>query len=278
VLALAAGFFSCRGAKPVANNANRAPEPPSPAATAPQPEFTPVEAAVMERYTPFSHTRPEHKKLDCTLCHQRLDNDVTPKFPGHSACTDCHDKDFSSTTSQLCVACHKMPVDAQGQLVAFPQRMRQLGLKGFSHRQHMTPDASKWPANTPSLKCADCHRLERGLESSFPKHAECYSCHSHQSGEKLGECATCHVDRAVALKYTPGAGAAFTSYNFKHASHQNRASCDRCHRITQASAKSADIQQISTARGQRHNSTCFSCHSQARETVCSKCHIGSVPF
>jgi hypothetical protein len=278
-VALVAGAMACRDSKPPATNANRPPEPaPAPAATPNQPEIVPVEAEVMERASPFNHNRAEHKKIDCTVCHQRTDNEAAPKFPGHSACNDCHQKDFSSATSVLCAGCHKMPVDAQAQMISFPAKLKQLGLKGFSHRQHLNLDPGKLPAGIATLKCDSCHRLDRGAQASFPKHPECYSCHTHQAGEKLGECSVCHTDRTLSVKYSPGFGTPTSLYNFKHGAHTGRASCDRCHGLTKATGKTSDILQISTARGQRHNSTCFACHSRVRETVCTKCHVGSVPF
>ncbi|HEV8485733.1 MAG TPA: hypothetical protein VGV87_19475 [Blastocatellia bacterium] len=277
--ALLVGALACRNSKQ-ADNTNRASTPPPAAApAAPQPQITPVDAAVIERVSPFNHNRAEHKKLDCSVCHERTDNEPAPRFPGHSACNDCHQKDFSAANSQLCAGCHKMPLAAQPELISFPARLRQLGLKSFSHRQHLNPDASKWPAGSEKLKCEACHGSATRLETSFPKHPQCYSCHTHQAGEKLGECGVCHSDRTIALKYNPGPGPASTLYNFKHDPHTKRASCDRCHALTATSAKVApDILQINTARGQRHNSTCFTCHNRTKETLCTKCHLGSVPF
>ena len=278
--ALLVGALACRDKKPPSNNTNRASTPPpatTPSAT--QSQIAAVDAPVLERAAPFSHNRAEHKKLECTVCHERTDNEPTPRLPGHSACNDCHQKDFSAANSQLCAGCHKTPVAAQPELIAFPARLKQLGLKSFSHRQHLNPDPTKWPAGAEKLKCAACHGSASRLETSFPKHPQCYSCHTHQAGEELGKCGVCHSDRSVALKYSAGAGTASTLYNFKHDPHTNRASCDRCHRLTETGARIApDILQINTARGQRHNSTCFTCHNRTKETVCTKCHLGSVPF
>jgi hypothetical protein len=33
-----------------------------------------------------------------------------------------------------------------------------------------------------------------------------------------------------------------------------------------------DIAKINTATGQRHHSSCWSCHVEAKEPSCSKCH------
>ena len=279
-VALIVGMIACRGSKQAAPNANRTPAPsPAVAPSTSQPQIAPVDAAVLERASPFNHNRAEHKRLDCSVCHIRTDNEPAPRFPGHSACNDCHQKDFSATNSQLCAGCHKTPIAAQPELIGFPSRLKQLGLKSFSHRQHLNPDASKWPAGTERLKCDACHGSASRQETNFPKHPQCYGCHTHQAGEKLGECGICHADRMVSLKYSPGAGPPSTLYNFKHEPHTARAECSRCHRLTETSAKIApDILQINTARGQRHNSTCFTCHNRTKETVCTKCHLGSVPL
>jgi hypothetical protein len=76
-------------------------------------------------------------------------------------------------------------------------------------------------------------------------------------------------------------GAALSLYNFKHSSHTPaaiKAGCERCHKTLDAAAENrSDILAISTARGQRHRSSCSSCHVQAKEPVCTKCHVGGPP-
>jgi len=273
------GALACRSSKQP--TANKAPETPQPAAApAAQSPFDVKESVVIERTSPFNHTRPEHqtKTKDCGFCHQRIDNNVTPVFPGHSACIECHAKDFSNPASQMCVVCHKSPVDAQGTRISFPAKMSEFGLKGFSHKQHM--DAKKMAGETEAPKCSTCHTSTEGAAASYPNHQQCYSCHIHQANQKLGECGICHADTKLALKYTRGKGSALSLYNFQHGSHTKKASCDRCHRQIETAPKlvRADIQTISAGRGQRHTSACWSCHVQARESVCTKCHRGSLPF
>src|SRR6185295_10812818 len=98
--------LACRSTKPpTANKAAEAPQPAPPAA--PPSPFDIKESAVIDRTSPFNHTRPEHqtKTKDCGFCHQRADNNVTPVFPGHSACIECHAKDFTTTASQMCIVC-----------------------------------------------------------------------------------------------------------------------------------------------------------------------------
>ena len=270
--------LACRSTKqPTANKAAEAPPPAQPAA-APSP-FDVKESAVIERTSPFNHTRAEHqtKTKDCAFCHQRPDNNTTPVFPGHSACIECHSKDFTNTASQMCIVCHTSPVDAQGTRITFPAKMSEFGIKAFSHKQHMDPQKMAGQSETP--KCSTCHQSTEGAAASFPNHQQCYSCHVHQANQKLGECGICHSDTKLALKYTKG-GSALGLYNFKHGSHTRKASCDRCHRQTEIAPKQvrADIQTISAGRGQRHTSACWSCHVQAKESVCTKCHRGSLPF
>ena len=273
--------LACRSSKqPTANKAADAPQP-APPTNANQSPFNIKESVVIDKTSPFNHTRVEHqtKTKDCAFCHQRADNSATPIFPGHSACIECHSKDFSNTSSQMCIVCHKSPVDAQGTRISFPAKMSEFGIKGFSHKQHMDP--KKMAGETEAPKCGSCHQFPNGVQSTFPSHQQCYSCHAHQPAQKLGDCGVCHTDTKLALKYTKGTGQALSLYNFKHSgSHLKAASCDRCHSTVETAPNQvrADIREISTARGQRHTSTCWSCHSQARESTCTKCHRGSLPF
>jgi hypothetical protein len=156
----------------------------------------------------------------------------------------------------------------------------QFGLKEFSHKQHL--NAAKMPAGTAVPKCESCHQFDNSLiQASFPAHPQCYSCHTHQPGEKLGGCTTCHANQSVALKFNKGTGNAATLYNFTHGGHFKQGSiqrnCDKCHHLLDRDPQRPDILQISTARGQRHTSGCWTCHAQAHEPVCTKCHVKGPP-
>lgn len=271
-IGLAIALASCREPAPPANTS--APPRPAPAPGGATPGITPVESAIIERPLQFNHERREHKQ-SCAFCHQRVDNEPLPRFPGHAACADCHQRDFTATGSQMCSVCHKLPLEAEARLTDFPSKMREFGVKGFSHKQHLS-----LPAGMQPLNCDDCHHVSRGGEPSFPRHPECYSCHTHEAGQKFGDCGACHIGAAVAMKYDRGFGTGYTVYSFRHSSHVRRARCDRCHRTTEAppGEARADILQISTARGQKHSSGCWSCHAKARESVCTKCHRGTLPF
>jgi hypothetical protein len=241
-----------------------------------------AQVATLEQQKRFNHNTQAHKQQDCKLCHQRTSNDPSPTFPGHSACIGCHVRDFTSeqASSKLCIVCHNMKAGlVKPPLLSFP-KLSQFGIRGFSHRDHM--DRSKMPAGTAAPECTSCHRFDsRGIQVSFPSHPECYNCHTHQAGQKLGECSTCHADVAVAAKFRRGLQA-LALYNFKHGSHMKQPSvggrCQVCHRLAEPVPKrEPDILEISTSRGQRHNSACWNCHVRQRETVCTKCHVGGIP-
>ncbi|HKV41985.1 MAG TPA: hypothetical protein VJX67_22465 [Blastocatellia bacterium] len=289
-------LFACRRSEPAGNRNAQRPQPhvlPSISPSAPAVAIAgPAEAKVLENAQKFDHNLAEHKRQSCDLCHSRIAAgltgsgaapiDVNPAFPGHAACIDCHGKDYTSTTSQLCVVCHKMPLEAQPQLISFPAQEIQFGLKSFSHRDHLDP--GKMPAGTSAAKCDTCHHFDSGFTvANFPGHTECYSCHTHQAGQKLGTCQTCHAAQSIALRYTKGAGPAHALYNFTHGSHFRQASigqsCDKCHHLKAPVPPPtlADIYLMSTARGQRHTSGCWSCHVQAKEPTCTKCHVGGPP-
>jgi hypothetical protein len=309
-LVLAVGVVACRD-RGANENTNTATDNTNSAGTGQTTPVPPAGATIIEAKETktliepksFNHFTPEHKKQECTLCHKR-DKEIStaPTFPYHDACNGCHIEVGSAISeagkSKLCIACHA--ADQQGQLlpisrenaslIAFRKNLKQFGLrgpatgfKGFSHKDHMDP--SKMPAGTAPAKCEDCHKVEgNGINATMPSHPECYKCHTHQKDQKLGACNICHTDtkEGVTLQYSRSVGSAYTFANFKHGSHTPRVikgDCDKCHRVLDAAPAPtrSDILAVSTARGQRHNSSCFSCHSRQREVVCSKCHLGGPP-
>jgi len=245
------------------------------------PVIGPVEAKTLDRDLKFDHNRPEHKRQDCSLCHKRPDNSPTPRFPGHAGCIACHTADYTSVNTKLCQVCHVIPLEAFPKLAAFPEKLDQFGVKEFSHRQHLDP--ARMPQGTAVARCDSCHQFDAKLiRANFPGHPQCYTCHTHQPGEKLGSCGGCHADQSVALKYNKSLGNALALYNFTHGGHFKSASidrkCEKCHRTVERDLQHPDILQINTARGQRHTSGCWNCHVQAREPVCTKCHIKGLPL
>jgi hypothetical protein len=281
---IVAGFAACRSTK---QNLNKPIDSPPPAAPVSQSPFDVVDSKLIDVVSPFDHNRKEHKSKtqDCAACHLRGTNDARPTMPGHPACFDCHQKDLSNVDSKMCIVCHKTPVTKES-VMPFPARLMQFGLKRFSHRDHANSekmkgqmDSDKMPESAP--RCDFCHRFDgQGLKASMPKHPECYACHAHQPNDKFAACGACHVNKANAMQYSATLGTAFSLYNFRHGPHLKKAACDRCHKTTDIPADQprTDILEINTARGQRHHSTCWTCHVQAKEPVCSKCHIRGTPF
>ncbi len=286
-LALLVGPVACRSTK---QNLNRAAQDAGPAATDTQTAESPfniVDSKVIERQSPFDHNRPEHqtKTKDCMFCHQRPDNATTFDFnkhgPGHKACKECHQKDFTNPASKMCEVCHTTPVDQTGTVIKFPTRLDQFGIKKFSHKDHMDPQKMKDQSAQGLPKCDDCHKFEgAGIQASFPKHPNCFGCHAHEAGGKISACDVCHTPKAQAVAYQTGPGTALTLYNFKHGPHIKKAECSRCHQTIDVPKEEmrSDILEINVSRGQRHHSTCWTCHVQAKEPNCFKCHISSSPF
>jgi hypothetical protein len=271
------GAWACRSNL---QNLNRTVESAPPAVS--QSAFDIVDSKVIEVISPFDHTRRDHKtkSLDCSACHVRANNDPKPVMPGHPACIECHLRDFTSKEPKMCIVCHRMPLDAQFSRTEFPARLTQFGIRAFSHRDHSNSekmrnqmDMQMMPEGAP--KCDFCHRFDDlGLKASMPEHPECYSCHEHQPNEKLDACVSCHIRKSGGMQYYATPGRAFTLYNFKHGPHLKKADCDKCHLTVEVPAgqPQPDILAINTAPGQRHHSSCWNCHVESREAVCSKCH------
>jgi hypothetical protein len=306
-MALLAGVNACRSsqrrAAPVAEQSATT------RATATPQQLSGNEAKVVSerRKGYFDHLRKEHRVKphgpleSCSVCHRRdaaQTSDVKlgqPErrtatwLPFHDACTQCHAVEaFQQTApetlekSPLCAACHQGGITQNNQalLINYPGRLNEFGLlgiaggqRGFSHKVHTDPQ--KMGEAAELAKCSTCHRFDQsGVQATFPRHAECFTCHVHQAQQKLGDCGVCHINTALAVTFIRGPEQAFKLFRFRHsAAHLKAASCDKCHRpLEPASTSRVDILKISTGQGQRHTSACWSCHKQAQEPVCTKCH------
>jgi hypothetical protein len=317
VLVLIAMVAACKSTQQNLNqnttNTNTAPAPTPTPTPASQPGYVQVvNNKITGPKSTFDHFRDGHKQLtNCGDCHQRDKSKPTASVPNqpnkeywqpyHDACNRCHTVDReqyglkqtgTTKSNTFCAGCHQDPpvtttangVD-KGNLLPYPNFATQFGIRGgkvtgligFSHKTHM--DASKMTAGDPEVSCNNCHNVSANpTRATFPKHEQCFQCHVHQSGQAKADCTVCHVKTDESVRYSPGMVSA-TNYKFRHSqSHLRAATCSRCHQTLDLPEQPrVDIQQISTARGQRHSSACWQCHSQAKETVCSKCHT-SVPF
>jgi hypothetical protein len=306
-LAMLAGLNACRSSQRTA--APVAEEPASPVAqpVSQQPSGNEAQVVTERRKGYFDHLRKEHRvKPDgpvesCEVCHRRSaaqpadvklnqpERRTATWLPFHDACTQCHAAEaFQQTAretlqkSPLCAACHQDGITENNQalLINYPNRLNEFGLlgiaggqHGFSHKVHTNPQRMGDAAE--QAKCSTCHRFEpRGVQASFPRHAECFSCHVHQAEQKLGNCGVCHINTALSVNFIRGPEQAFKLFNFRHsAAHLKAAACDKCHRTSEPTSSSrVDMLKISTGQGQRHTSACWSCHKQAQEPVCTKCH------
>ncbi|MBI1765144.1 MAG: hypothetical protein HYR56_27345 [Acidobacteria bacterium] len=313
-LSLLTGLAACRGSQRKSAPVTEGPAPAAAQASPKTAQASAEEAKVVtdRRKGFFDHLRKEHRvkpngPLDgCTSCHQRdkaQASDAKLNQPGrrtgtwlpfHDACTQCHAAEAFQQTdpgtlnkSPMCASCHRGGITNNNQalLASYPGRLNEFGLlgiagaaKGFSHRTHT--DAQKMSAEADKAKCSTCHRFDgQGVQASFPHHQECFSCHVHQAEQKLGDCSVCHINTALAVSFIRGPEAPFKAFRFRHSpAHLKAASCDRCHHTQEPlSTSRVDILKISTGQGLRHTSACWTCHQQAKEPLCTKCHTAPPP-
>jgi hypothetical protein len=311
LVALCVNLFACRSSQRTVVPPPT--ESPKPAAQPAKPGPNDAKLVTDRRKGYFDHLRKEHRvKPDgplenCQSCHARdtakaADAKLgqpgrrTPTWlPFHDACTQCHAAEtFQQTapetlnTNPMCASCHRGGITQNNQalLIDYPGRLNEFGLQGiggarpgFSHKTHL--NAQKMGAEADKAKCSTCHQFDaQGVRGSFPRHPECFSCHVHQAQQKFGDCGVCHINTALSVTFVRGPETPFKQFRFRHSpAHLKAASCDRCHRTAEPeSAKRVDILKISTGQGQRHSSACWSCHQQAKEAVCTKCHVTPPAF
>jgi c(7)-type cytochrome triheme protein len=242
-------------------------------------------ASAVEDYSKFSHTSDRHSRLACDACHQRTDNSITPRFPGHKACTDCHTAQFVTPGIPMCNICHSSLSGSNPPLKAFPTRFKESFNVEFDHAQHNTGAAR------PAAGCASCHTatLRRGVAMTIPAgitaHNKCYDCHkpgkTDAGGSDISSCATCH--EVAPYRRTPTNAVAFNA-NFSHAkhSHKQRLDCADCHSLT---AGMPQTKQVSSPRTSQHfpparGLSCAKCHNNKRAfgeadfDDCKRCHTG----
>jgi Cytochrome c7 and related cytochrome c len=237
-------------------------------------------------YSTFKHNSQKHASLACTSCHQRRDNSITPSFPGHPACINCHGNQFFTSSSPMCLICHADVNTAKAPLKNFPASFKERFNVKFDHAQHLGAGVR------PKNGCAACHSAgaNRGTAISIPTtmnaHNQCYVCHTPSSksgGRDLASCGVCHEQKNYVRTATNSP--AFRA-SFSHARHgpRQRLDCVACHSLT---AGAAQGRQVSSPRTAEHFSSgggqsCMSCHSGKRSfggdlafKDCRRCHTGS---
>jgi c(7)-type cytochrome triheme protein len=243
-------------------------------------------------YSKFQHSYPgAHAALtgrwSCSICHQRRDNSVEPKFPGHKECTSCHQ--FSDPNlAPMCTICHTEgeATPQNPRLKNFPRALSGFNAE-FDHSQHMNGPADA----RPQAGCATCHApARRGVARTAPTglnaHQTCYQCHTpgrQAGGADIGSCGECHAPG----KRLASISTVTRSYaiGFSHAGHgpNQRLSCENCHTIggrglpegKQVSA-TVPAEHFPNTRAQ----SCATCHNGQRSfgdtnfNDCKRCHTG----
>jgi Cytochrome c7 and related cytochrome c len=244
-------------------------------------------------YSKFSHSSPgAHAALSgrwsCNICHQRTDNSIEPRLPGHKACISCHQTQFNTPGSPFCTICHT----SEGLSQQNPPVKRFPGtLAGFDaeydHAQHMAGSAEA----RPRQGCVACHApARRGVARTFPNnldaHRTCYQCHTagrQAGGVDISSCGACHAPgRAVSIS------TATRSYaiGFSHADHSTRQNlnCEACHTVGRRGLPEG--RQVTATFPAQHfpqtrAQTCASCHNNQRAfgennfNDCKRCHTGT---
>jgi hypothetical protein len=239
-------------------------------------------------YSKFLHSSQKHLSLACTSCHDRSsDNSITPRFPGHKACTSCHLGQFTTPAIPMCMICHTNTSSGNPPLKTFPTDFKESFNVKFDHAQHLRPSAR------PRNGCAACHGspLNRGVALSIPinvsAHTVCYSCHTPGSktsaGREMASCGVCHDQKKYGRTST--AARAFR-FSFSHAKHdaRERLACTDCHQVTAGAAQS---RQVSSPAPVEHfpsgrSMNCATCHGGRRSfggdlafKDCRRCHTAA---
>ena len=236
-------------------------------------------------YSKFIHRSQRHASIACTSCHARTDNSITPRFPGHKACTDCHLSQFTTPAVPMCVICHTDVNSGNPPLKGFPTRFNESFNVKFDHAQHNTGAAR------PENGCSACHGrpVSRGVALSIPvsisAHSQCYTCHTPSSksnaGREIASCGVCHDQRGYSR--TPTSARSYR-FAFSHAKHgpRQRLQCASCHTLTAGLPQS---RQVSSPSPAAHfpvgRMNCLTCHNGTRSfggdlafNDCKRCHTG----
>ena len=236
-------------------------------------------------YSNFKHTSQRHSSLACTACHERGgDNSMTPRFPGHKACTSCHLAQFVTPAVPMCVICHTDVNSSNPPVKSFPTKSNESFNVKFDHAQHMTGSAR------PSNGCSACHTrigsraAALAIPAGLAAHGQCYTCHTPSSkssaGREIASCGVCHDQKAYSRTSTNARAFRFAFSHVKHGSGQ-RLACADCHLLTAGAPQS---RQVSSPAAAEHfpatrGMSCLTCHNGKRSfggdlafKDCRRCH------
>ncbi len=145
---------------------------------------------------PFVHKAHAEKKIDCKVCHKKVDKSTKTK-------------DNNLPDPGLCLEkCHKRDTLAVTKMTLFPEKSKII----FNHQVHLDQD----------IKCILCHDgLEKAAYktgTAFPKMSVCFKCHNNKDAPK--KCTLCHSEPE----------------QFPHVTHiKNGLDCAGCHKTIKVS-------------------------------------------
>jgi len=251
-----------------------------------------AEAGCFKCHRPHNNPLPDPKA--CNGCHSdkaKLVSAAGP--PKHKECASCHaPHTFKVTSSKTaCGRCHQGIAAKPGNHTGDCKKC---------HNQHGSPVVSR-------AACVGCHeKIDLRPPPGNAPHANCGSCHKPHLAAKaaLGQCRSCHQDKAQVAKLWPAGSAHAGECNKCHQPHAVRTietcaschdkqaatgaggkhRCQQCHapHETPASSKAGwwnrcskcHSQQLADTKVGKHNMACSKCHEQHRfaRPNCTTCH------
>ena len=131
----------------------------------------------------FDHKLHAAKDIDCTYCHEHVENTPYATLPSNGVCLGCHDKALGKSAAEASF----LALAAKGP-VPWVQVNRLPGHVYFSHRAHVT---------FGEISCTECHgdMAQRSEPVTRPQLTHltmsgCVQCHEKKKART--DCLTCH--------------------------------------------------------------------------------------
>lgn len=235
-----------------------------------------AERVSTKEFQAFDHKISEHKKFECSSCHQREGRSLKMDYAGHDSCIGCHLNQFTSKEPQaMCSICHDDLKQNPPTMKTFPVKFIEGFNMKFDHAAHETGKGR------PPEGCSSCHETAgpgKSIPAGFQAHNTCYSCHTPDS--KIGSCSVCH-DLAPYTR-TPQSRYVFKAV-FRHGDH-NGVGCNECHDVRPGAQQSRQVTNIAASEHSGAGNNCATCHNGSRSfggngpndfANCTKCHRGA---
>lgn len=222
--------------------------------------------------------------LPCADCHVGIEEatSLTTSFaPAEAVCLDCHDREDN------CTLCHTN-VESRREVWLQPDEP----VVSIDHAAHLALDEV-------GGECGACHTdvaTSTALPLAEPGHAQCLSCHQHETDYAVANCSTCHVDftdvplTAIAEFDHAGDwmarhGSLAMSQGATCSQCHTQSSCSECHSLVAAAVPAVlfpdqvgrrvmhrgDFVTSHAIEAQADPSSCATCHGTS-ESFCTSCH------